>query len=1713
MKIKPFAVGAGAFIYSALALSVAMADDTEIYVPKDLPADQQVRPNILFILDSSGSMDTQVPNTGGKSRNRVMREVVNNLIDQLKTKEDVNIGLMRFRGLNNNSEQGGHIISPVQRLTQANAASIKTIVNGIPAEDWTPLSETYYEAYRYMTGQTPVWGNTMSVASSKTGTNYKSPIEHSCQKSHIIYVTDGAPTRDVGSNAAIRSLVNGKNTLYPSSSCLNSDGQCLPHLAEFMANQDLFPAPTPFSDPTNRKQTVTSHFVGFAVDLPLLKNAAAAGGGKYYTSDNVSGLTDALKSIIVDITAENTTFAAPSVSVSAFNNLGFRSDLYYALFRPAEGTRWPGNVKRYKLTKDEDGNPLIVDKNGVPAIDSTTGFFSESSSSFWSNLDGKDVAKGGVAGRLINPDLRKVYTWTDTDRTPTASAGVSGSSPLNVSRNIVSNSTSSSQLTNAMLGATSTTERTTFIDWARGKNTDGTARLSVGDVLHNEPKLAAYKTDEDLTRAGTATSPEQLYMFFGSNEGFLHAVDPTTGNEKFAFIPKELLSNPGFYYKNASGSSNKRYGMDGQINLWTEYGPLDSATKTRNISKAWLYAGMRRGGSNYYALDVTDIDAPALKWILKGPEQTLSGSSYTNATTGFTSGFAKLGRTFSAPKLAKIKLNNIETKVLIFTGGYDLDQDIVGTNTPKSDDIGNALFIVDADTGALIWRAGNTGDTAATLQVANMTNSMPADPTIVDISGDGLADIIYASDLRGQVFRFDINNANTGATGLAKGGRIASLAGNDAANNRRFFTAPDVALTRERGGSTYFTISLGSGHRESPLNTDTNDRFYVIRDTNVNTVPVNYTTITESDLLDVSSIDANAATTAQLLADIAALEAQMAALNQAVSTAQSNFTAYKVSSGHTAQQNAAIQAYGDANAKQAQMDLILASAPYVVEHAPNSRQQSLLQDALKQAQAALKGIKDANDAAQAQTALYDVPSLTVAADSAIAAESAANTAFNNAKAISDADASQAASTEATAQASEAAATTAAAAFATAQGNKTAADAALTAAQASAAAAASADSLATTQLTNAQNDLAAKVIIQTTATNEHSTADAAASAALAAKNTADSNVTNATTAVATATSERNSAQSDLAAAQAALDADIANNGGTGDPGLIAARDNAQNNLDDKQAALTTANNNLSTAQTAAAAADTAWQAADADATSKLNAKNSADAAVTVATTTRDAAQTTKNTTAAALTTANNDVTAKTADQTAADTALAAATIARDNTAATATTDRANANTAAATAAASLAVTTQRQADWDAAITAKNDAIALRDQSIIYRDAALAMAAQLERMRTEYQKLAEFQSQIDASWANIEQMENDLIAAKADPDFDSDQLPSMEAALLAARQAYALNASVVERTRLNTGNPTTAIASLNAVSAALAAGDSTAVAAALATALGNLETTLAMTASGNPALSISTLLQRDEAAASAALLSKANNEQTVANQLATLASERDALKAQGDGYQLSADTIADQQYNTSTQLLTSSQLSAAIAQYGSDLTTFEAYTFLIDQAIANASNPANGVPYLRTQINNKYALLTPGNSYTPNPTALAAAQGFYLRLPKGEKVLSNSLSFRGAVLFSTFSPRGQAVSTCGSDVGRGRTYAISLSDASAVYTVTSNGVTTPTRSFDNVRSGIPPSPSVIVVPGGRPAVITGTEIRTESCAEGVKLCTSGDAVRATYWRENR
>jgi len=175
--------------------------------------------------------------------------------------------------------------------------------------------------------------------------------------------------------------------------------------------------------------------------------------------------------------------------------------------------------------------------------------------------------------------------------------------------------------------------------------------------------------------------------------------------------------------------------------------------------------------------------------------------------------------------------------VLIFGGGYDTAQE---TQTYSTDTVGNRIYIVDAKSGRLLWSAGGPGSTpAATLPFdqagKEMNNSIPGRITVIDTNSDGLADRMYAGDMGGRLWRFDITNGNEPTT-LVAGGIIAKLGAGGISptpaetENRRFYNAPDVALVQLRGFDPFFNIAIGSGYRGHPLDSVTHERFFSIRD-------------------------------------------------------------------------------------------------------------------------------------------------------------------------------------------------------------------------------------------------------------------------------------------------------------------------------------------------------------------------------------------------------------------------------------------------------------------------------------------------------------------------------------------------------------------------------------------------------------------------------------------------------------------------------------------------------------------------------------------------------------------------------------------------------------------------------------------------------------------------------------------------------------------
>ena len=142
------------------------------------------------------------------------------------------------------------------------------------------------------------------------------------------------------------------------------------------------------------------------------------------------------------------------------------------------------------------------------------------------------------------------------------------------------------------------------------------------------------------------------------------------------------------------------------------------------------------------------------------------------------------------------------------------------------------------------------------LELANMHYSIPANVTVADINGDNYADIVFAIDIMGQLWRFDLNQQTSNQNDFAKsttGAMIANLGG----DNRHFYNAPDVAYINRRGQPPFLSIAVGSGYRPQADNTNIQDRFFVVFDHHLLTPPANYNyvgnrVITASDMTAVT---------------------------------------------------------------------------------------------------------------------------------------------------------------------------------------------------------------------------------------------------------------------------------------------------------------------------------------------------------------------------------------------------------------------------------------------------------------------------------------------------------------------------------------------------------------------------------------------------------------------------------------------------------------------------------------------------------------------------------------------------------------------------------------------------------------------------------------------------------------------------------------------
>ncbi|WP_300668309.1 PilC/PilY family type IV pilus protein [Desulfoluna sp.] len=680
----------------------------------------------------------------------------------------VRFGLMVFH-----TSQGGYVVDDCGTAN----STISTHISGLSASTWTPLGETLAEAGLYFAGES---GHFNTI-------NYATPIQHRCQKNYVIIITDGEPTKDDDRILYdINYYNNAKIGDYDGDGLeLNSDGTVkypygnngtdfLDDVAGFLYNTDMHPMG---SGTSFEKQNIITHTIGFKINHDFLSRTAIHGGGSYHTANTASSLKEAFNQIISTIVEESTVFVAPVVPVNRLNRTADGGYLYLAFFKPTQLGEWLGNLKKYGL--NESGQ--ITDAFGRLAVNAD-GSMKDNVRSFWTQLvnDGADVTKGGAGERIQLQSSRNVYTYTGTQASLT-------------------HASNRFEVANTAIGV---------IPDLITEVLDGISGWPIGSVIHSEPAVVHYSATASM-------------IYFGSNDGLFRCVDDASGEELWAFVPPGQLSRLSLLQDN-----NYDYYVDGQPGV--AYGAR--MTGTDLFEPQTLLVGERRGGTRYYALDISDYNEPKWKYVLT--EGLLSGA-----------GNETLGQSWGAPEFCRVRLSvGTEADVFMLPGGYDNQQDLA--SPAAADTVGRALFAVKVSDGTLAGFNVNAGNWS------DLTHSF-VDLRVVDHDADGLTTRVYAGDMSGNVFVI-ADDVVIDTSGLLRKVGTKVPDGTWAYRNQIFegeggkmFYAPTVSDIQ--GGVE--TLFFGTGNRANPLDATETNRFYAVYNNWL------YTKLEASkDLLDVSDV-------------------------------------------------------------------------------------------------------------------------------------------------------------------------------------------------------------------------------------------------------------------------------------------------------------------------------------------------------------------------------------------------------------------------------------------------------------------------------------------------------------------------------------------------------------------------------------------------------------------------------------------------------------------------------------------------------------------------------------------------------------------------------------------------------------------------------------------------------------------------------------------
>lgn len=325
----------------------------------------------------------------------------------------------------------------------------------------------------------------------------------------------------------------------------------------------------------------------------------------------------------------------------------------------------------------------------------------------------------------------------------------------------------------------------TLLDYIRGDtgNEGGGGFRSrgggvLGDIIHSTPAFVGDQSDGYSILSGAEGDGYRGFVngkddyddvvLVGANDGMLHAIDADSGVEVFAYAPRSLISDlPELVDQDYA----HRYYVDGSPSVADAY--IGGSWRTLAVT------ALGAGGPGAFALDATDpanFGAGDILWEI-APDSIEMQQGQGNVEPG-----DYLGAGMGAPSIVRTESGDW---VAIFGNGYN---SVEGTA---------ALIVVDLASGEVL----RVLDTAA-----GGDNGL-ATPLAIDRDRNGSVDTVYAGDLKGNLWKFDLAGDSDGDWAVEYGGDPLFTA-RDGAGAPQPITARPDAVASPHGG---LVIVFGTG--------------------------------------------------------------------------------------------------------------------------------------------------------------------------------------------------------------------------------------------------------------------------------------------------------------------------------------------------------------------------------------------------------------------------------------------------------------------------------------------------------------------------------------------------------------------------------------------------------------------------------------------------------------------------------------------------------------------------------------------------------------------------------------------------------------------------------------------------------------------------------------------------------------------------------------